>query len=136
MPQNKPASAEALKGKTGLRRLLNATRYSMQGLRAAFQNEAAFREESIAACVLIPLAFILPVSWLESALLAASVLGLLLTEILNSALEAVVDRIGPELHPLSGRAKDMGSAAVLIALIICIMLWAVVLVPLFWRWLF
>ena len=87
-------NAEALKGKTGFRRLLNATRYSMQGFKAAFTHEAAFREESIAAAVLIPIAILLPVSWLETVLLIVAVLLLLLTEILNSALEAVVDRIG------------------------------------------
>jgi len=83
---------------------------------------------------LIPLAIILPVTWLETVLLIVAVLGLLLTEILNSALEAVVDRIGTEIHPLSGRAKDMGSAAVLLALIICVLIWLVILLPLIWSW--
>ena len=83
---------------------------------------------------MIPLAIILPVTWLETVLLIVAVLGLLLTEILNSALEAVVDRIGTEIHPLSGRAKDMGSAAVLLALIICVLIWLVILLPLIWSW--
>ncbi len=136
MSENKKPNAEALKGKTGFRRLINATGYSMKGFKAAYQNEAAFREESIAAAILIPVAFLLPVSWLESAILSASVLGVLLAEILNSALEAVVDRIGTEIHPLSGRAKDMGSAAVLIALIIAVMFWLVILIPYLIRWFF
>lgn len=136
MSENKKPNAEALKGKTGFRRLINATGYSMKGFKAAYQNEAAFREESIAAAILIPVAFLLPVNWLESAILSASVLGVLLAEILNSALEAVVDRIGTEIHPLSGRAKDMGSAAVLIALIIAVMFWLVILIPYLIRWFF
>ena len=136
MSENKKPNAEALKGKTGFRRLINATGYSMKGFKAAYQNEAAFREESIAAAILIPVAFLLPVSWLESAILSASVLGVLLAEILNSALEAVVDRIGTEIHPLSGRAKDMGSAAVLIALIIAVIFWLVILIPYLIRWFF
>ena len=132
MPDTK--NAESLKGKTGLRRLINATGYSWKGFKAAFAKEAAFREETLAATVLIPLAIILPVTWLETVLLIVAVLGLLLTEILNSALEAVVDRIGTEIHPLSGRAKDMGSAAVLLALIICVLIWLVILLPLIWSW--
>ena len=136
MSENKKPNAEALKGKTGFRRLINATGYSMKGFKAAYQNEAAFHEETIAAAILIPVAFLLPVSWLESAILSASVLGVLLAEILNSALEAVVDRIGTEIHPLSGRAKDMGSAAVLIALIIAVIFWLVILIPYLIRWFF
>ena len=132
MPDTK--NAESLKGKTGLRRLINATGYSWKGFKAAFANEAAFREETLAATVLIPLAIILPVTWLETVLLIVAVLGLLLSEILNSALEAVVDRIGTEIHPLSGRAKDMGSAAVLLALIICVLIWLVILLLLIWSW--
>ena len=116
-------SAEALKGKRGLRRLINATRYSWQGIRAGFENEAAFREECLLAIILIPLALLLPVTLLEKVILINSVLFLLLTEILNSAIEAVVDRIGMEVHPLAGRAKDMGSAAVLFALIMGLVAW-------------
>ena len=122
-------SAEALKGKRGLRRLINATRYSWQGSRAGFRNEAAFREECLLAIILIPLALLLPVTLLEKVILINSVLFLLLTEILNSAIVAVVDRIGMEVHPLAGRAKDMGSAAVLFALIMGLVAWGFIALP-------
>ena len=122
-------SAADLKGKRGLRRLLNATRYSWQGLRAAFQNEAAFREECLCAVVLIPVAFFLPISVLEKLVLVQSILFVLLTEILNSAIEAAVDRFGPEIHPLVGRAKDMGSAAVMIALAAAALSWILITGP-------
>ena len=122
-------SAEALKGKRGLRRLINATRYSWQGIRAGFENEAAFREDCLLAIILIPLALLLPVTLLEKVILINSVLFLLLTEILNSAIEAVVDRIGMEVHPLAGRAKDMGSAAVLFALIMGLVAWGFIALP-------
>lgn len=130
----KPTDAQSLKGKTGFRRLINATRYSMQGFKAAFHNEAAFREETLLACVAIPIALLLPVTWIETALLICGILGLLLTEILNSALEAVVDRIGSEIHPLSGRAKDMGSAAVFLAMVMCALIWLSIIGPLCLEW--
>ena len=114
-PQQSASSAEALKGKRGLRRLINATGYSIKGIRAGLEHEAAFREEFLLAVILIPTALFLPVTLPEKALLVISVLLLLLVEILNSAIEAVVDRIGMEIHPLAGRAKDMGSAAVFFA---------------------
>lgn len=134
MPTPPVQNAEDLKGKKGLRRLVNATRYSMQGFKAAYRHEAAFREETLVSCLLIPLAILLPISWFETAVLISSILLVLLAEIFNSALEAVVDRIGPELHPLSGRAKDMGSAAVFLALIIAVVLWLSVIVPLGLSW--
>ena len=95
----KPQDANALKGKTGLRRLLNAFGYSLQGFRAAWQNEAAFREEAMLTIVLTPVALLLPVTGLEKLLLILSLLLLVLVELLNSAVEAVVARIGPEIHP-------------------------------------
>ena len=122
-------TAADLKGKTGILRLINATRYSWQGIRAGFENEAAFREECLLAIILIPLALLLPVTLLEKVILINSVLFLLLTEILNSAIEAVVDRIGMEVHPLAGRAKDMGSAAVLFALIMGLVAWGFIALP-------
>lgn len=134
MPTPPVQNAEDLKGKKGLRRLVNATRYSMQGFKAAYRHEAAFREETLVSGLLIPLAILLPISWFETAVLISSILLVLLAEIFNSALEAVVDRIGPELHPLSGRAKDMGSAAVFLALIIALVLWLSVIVPLALSW--
>ncbi len=133
MTEKNPSSAEALKGKKGLRRLLNATRYSWQGIRAGFTHEAAFREECLLALVLIPVALLLPVTLLEKVILINSVLFLLLVEILNSSVEAVVDRIGMEIHPLAGRAKDMGSAAVLFALIMGGVAWAFIALPALWR---
>lgn len=129
MTEMKEPSAEALKGKKGLRRLINATRYSWQGIRAGFEHEAAFREECLLALVLIPVALLLPVTLLEKVILINSVLFLLLVEILNSAVEAVVDRIGMEIHPLAGRAKDMGSAAVLFALVMGAVAWALIALP-------
>lgn len=129
MTNEKPQDANALKGKTGLRRLLNAFGYSLQGFRAAWQNEAAFREEAMLTIVLTPVALLLPVTGLEKLLLILSLLLLVLVELLNSAVEAVVDRIGPEIHPLSGRAKDLGSAAVLIACLILGLTWLFIVVP-------
>lgn len=105
------------KGKTGVRRVLNALRYSMDGLRAAYTGEDAFRQETLLAAVLIPLALWLPVSGLGKALMIASVLLVLAVELINSAIEAVVDRVSLDRHTLSKRAKDLGSAAVLLALI-------------------
>ncbi len=129
MTNEKPQDANALKGKTGLRRLLNAFGYSLQGFRAAWQNEAAFREEAMLTIVLTPVALLLPVTGGEKLLLILSLLLLVLVELLNSAVEAVVDRIGPEIHPLSGRAKDLGSAAVLIACLILGLTWLFIALP-------
>lgn len=124
-----------LKGKKGFKRLLNATKYSYQGIRAALANEAAFREECLAAILLIPVALLLPVTTLERVLLINSILFLLLIEILNSAIEAVVDRFGGEIHPLSGRAKDMASAAVLFALLMAAVVWIAFAGPVLLDWL-
>ena len=112
---------------TGLKRIILATGYSIQGLKSAFKYEAAFRQELLLAAVLIPLALILSVSQIERLLLIASVVLVLIMEIINSAIEAVVDRIGTEHHELSGRAKDMGSAAVFIALLLCAYIWIEIL---------
>lgn len=115
------------KGKTGLRRIFNALFYSMDGLAAAFRCEDAFRQESILAAVLIPLAFFLNVSGPGRALMIGSVLLVLIVELLNSAVEATVDRVSLENHLLSKRAKDIGSAAVLISLINVALVWGCVL---------
>ena len=125
-PQQSASSAEALKGKRGLRRLINATGYSIKGIRAGLEHEAAFREEFLLAVILIPTALFLPVTLPEKALLVISVLLLLL------AIEAVVDRIGMEIHPLAGRAKDMGSAAVFFALLILAAAWGLIALPALW----
>ncbi len=118
---------------TGIRRLMNASRYSWQGLTAAWQSEAAIRQEIIALVILLPIAVLLPVSPIEKTLLIFSALLVLVVELINSALEAVVDRIGSEFHELSGKAKDVGSAAVLVALIMAGLVWGIILLPLLKR---
>lgn len=130
MKKELPRNSSELKGKKGLRRLFNAFGYSLKGFKAAYKNEAAFREEVLLAIVLIPTAILLPVDAIEKLLLVLSVLLVLLVEILNSAIEAVVDRFGGEIHELSGRAKDLGSAAVLIALTMAVLVWGCILLPL------
>jgi diacylglycerol kinase (ATP) len=115
------------KGKTGLRRVWNAVVYSVAGFRAAYANEDAFRQEVLLACALIPLALFLPAAGLGKALMIASVLLVLIVELLNSAVEATVDRISLENHQLAKRAKDIGSAAVLLSLINVLVVWALVL---------
>ncbi|MDP3481877.1 MAG: diacylglycerol kinase [Sulfuricella sp.] len=115
------------KGKTGLRRLWNAFHYSLAGFKAAYQNEDAFRQESLLAAVLIPLALLLPAGAVGKALMIASVLLVLIVELLNSAVEATVDRISLEDHQLAKRAKDIGSAAVLMSLVNLAVVWLLVL---------
>jgi len=115
------------KGKTGIRRLLNASNYSCAGLQEAFRNEDAFRQEVLLACVLVPLAFLLEHEMLARAVLIACVLLLLIVELLNSAIEATVDRISLDDHRLAKRAKDIGSAAVMLSLLNLVFVWAMVL---------
>ena len=115
------------KGKTGLQRVWNAFHYSMAGLRAAFTCEDAFRQEAFLAAVLIPLSLFLPASGVGHALMIASVILVLIVELLNSAIEAVVDRVSLDRHHLSKRAKDIGSAAVLLALLNVLVVWACVM---------
>jgi len=115
------------KGKTGLRRILNALAYSLDGLRAAYRHEDAFRQEVLLAALLLPAAFLVPASGAGRALLVASVLLVLVVELLISAVEAAVDRISLEDHRLAKRAKDIGSAAVLISLLNVVLVWALVL---------
>lgn len=112
---------------TGFTRIINATGYSWKGLKAAWKNEAAFRQESILLIVAIVLATWLDVSPVERILLIGSVALIPIFEIINSAIEAVVDRIGPEHHELSGRAKDMGSSAVLMAIILALFVWVTII---------
>jgi diacylglycerol kinase (ATP) len=117
----------AYSGNKGLTRIIKAAGYSWQGMKAAYQHEEAFRQELLLTLVLLPIGFYLGDSGVEKALLIGSVLLLPLVEILNSALEAVVDRFGEELHELSGRAKDMGSAAVFLAIVNLVTVWVLVL---------
>lgn len=115
------------KGRTGLTRVWNALFYSLAGLSAAYRHEDAFRQEVLLAAMLIPLAFLLPVDGIGRALMIASVLLTLIVELLNSAVEATVDRISLENHRLAKRAKDIGSAAVLISLLNVVAVWLLVL---------
>jgi diacylglycerol kinase (ATP) len=115
------------KGKTGLRRIFNAARYSVDGLVAAVRNEDAFRQELVIAAIFVPLAFWVGRSGVERALLIGSVLLVLIVELLNSAVEATVDRISFENHHLAKRAKDIGSAAVMVALVCAGLTWLLIL---------
>jgi diacylglycerol kinase (ATP) len=115
------------KGKTGLRRLINAFGYSINGLRAAYRLEDAFRQEIVLAAVLMPVALLLPVAATGRAVLLASVILVLIVELLNSAIEAAVDRISLDHHELAKLAKDIGSAAVMLSLACMTMVWIVVL---------
>ena len=110
------------KARTGLNRIWHAAGYSLEGLRAGW-DEKAFRQEAIAAIVLLPVSLWLGRSWVEVALLAGSVIIVMIVELLNTGIETAIDRIGPEWHDLSKRAKDMGSAAVLLALLLCVGIW-------------
>lgn len=112
----------------GLARFWLATKYSWKGAKAAYKEEPAFQYEVHAAIVLVPLAIWLAESFAGAAAMIGAVLFVMLVELINSALEAVVDRIGPERHELSGRAKDLGSAAVFLAICIAILVWAAVLI--------
>ena len=120
---------EPHKGATGLRRILNATRYSLEGVAAAARHETAFRQELLLAAVLVPLGLWLGADGVERALLAGSVLMVLVVELLNSAVEATVDRVSLEDHQLAKRAKDIGSAAVMMSLVTVGVVWLLVLLP-------
>jgi len=142
MPEQVPFSASAKAGtdpqpvtgepvnpqkqRKGLSRVWHALGYSIAGLRAGW-HETAFRQEAIASIVLIPAAFWLGRSWIETVLLAGTVLLIMIVELLNTGIETAIDRIGPEWHDLSKRAKDMGSAAVLLSLLLCAGTWAMAL---------
>lgn len=115
------------KGKTGIRRLLNAVDYSFSGFSSAFRNEDAFRQEVLLATILVPLGSWLGNGGIEKALLVSSVLLVLVVELLNSAVEATVDRVSLDRHRLSKRAKDIGSAAVFLSLVNVAIVWGLVL---------
>jgi diacylglycerol kinase (ATP) len=114
------------KQRKGISRVWHAAGYSLAGLQAGW-SETAFRQESIAAVLLVPAAFWLGRHWTEVALLAGSVLLVMIVELLNTGLETAIDRVGPEWHALSKRAKDMGSAAVLLSVLLCVGIWAAAL---------
>ena len=115
------------KGKTGLKRIWNALFYSIDGLNAAFKHEDAFRQEVLLALILIPVALHMPVSGLGKAFMVASVLWVLIVELLNSGIEAVTDRISLEDHALAKRAKDLGSAAVMLSVLSVPAVWTIVM---------
>ena len=124
---HRPATSNPYKGRTGIDRVIRAAGYSAAGLRAAYHGESAFRQEFWLAVLLLPLAFWLGRTWIEVALLAGSVMLVLIVELLNSAIEATVDRVSLELHDLSKRAKDFGSAAVLLSLLLVGGIWSAAL---------
>ena len=115
--------------RTGLSRVLHAFTYSIDGLRTGWQ-EPAFRQEAVLAIPLVPLAFVIGANWMETAMLVAVVILVMVTELLNTAVESAIDRIGPEWHAISKRAKDLGSAAVLLSLLLCGGVWLAAL----WAW--
>lgn len=115
-------------GHTGFTRVVKATGYSWQGFKAAWRNESAFRQECVLGLLMFPLAFVVGKTLLEVLLLICVLALVLITELLNSAVEAVVDRIGLDHHELAGRAKDMGSAAVSVSLCLVVLVWTIVLV--------
>lgn len=129
MDHENPPPVNPQKTRTGLNRVWHAAGYSIDGLRAGW-GETAFRQEALAACALLPASLWLGTSWVEVALLAGSVLIVMIVELLNTGIETAIDRIGPEWHDLSKRAKDMGSAAVLLSLLLCGGIWLAAL----WQW--
>ena len=117
------------KGTTGLTRIRRALLNTLAGLAEAWRHESSFRQEVALAAILIPIACWVPVAAVERALLVAVVLLVLIVELLNSSVETAIDRISFEQHPLSKRAKDIGSAAVFVALVLCVAVWAIILTP-------
>ncbi len=114
-------------GTTGIKRIINAAGYSMRGLAAAFKHESAFRQELALAIILSPVAIYVGQSNVERSILIASLFLVLIVELLNSAIEAIVDRVGHEHHELSGQAKDIGSAAVFVSLANVVVIWGIII---------
>jgi diacylglycerol kinase (ATP) len=121
-----PEDVNPQKSRKGLSRIFHASGYSIEGLIAGW-GETAFRQEAILACFLLPAAFWLGQTWVEISILCASVVFVMVVELLNTGIETAIDRIGPEWHHLSKRAKDMGSAAVLLSLLLCLGIWVAAL---------
>ncbi len=121
-PRPSPAHANPQKARRGLSRIFHAAGYSLQGLAAGW-GETAFRQEAMASAVLLPLAFFVGQDWVQVSLLMGTVLLVMIVELLNTGIESCIDRVGPEWHDLSKRAKDMGSAAVLLSLLLCLGVW-------------
>ena len=131
-PPELVSPAQQQKLRSGFERLWHAAGFSLAGLRAGW-GETAFRQEVLAAVVMLPVSLWLGRSWVEAALLAGSVMLVLVVELLNTAIEATVDRVGPEWHALSKRAKDLGSGAVLLSLLTCGGIWLAALHERFWQ---
>jgi diacylglycerol kinase (ATP) len=129
-----PLPFNPYKGNRGLTRAWHAMKNSLNGFRVAIREESAFRQELTLAAILVPCGIFVPVSPVERAALLASVLLVLMVELLNSSVEAAIDRISLERHELSKRAKDFGSAAVMVALLVCVLTWGLIVGPLLWRW--
>ena len=113
---------------TGIKRIIKATGYSLQGINSAFRSEAAIRQELAILFIFIPLSFYLANSKLETILLITSLVLILIVELINSAIEAVVDRIGTDHHELSGKAKDIGSAAVMVSIVLAVFIWTYIII--------
>ncbi|WP_213300246.1 diacylglycerol kinase [Paraburkholderia sacchari] len=126
-----PLPFNPYKGNRGVMRAWHALKYSIKGFRVAIREESAFRQELTLAAILMPIGVLVPVEPVERVLLLGSVMLVLIVELLNSSIENAVDRIGLERNELSGRAKDLGSAAVTVALLTCVMAWGLILVPRF-----
>lgn len=122
LPVHTDPTVNPQKQRTGLGRIWHAGGYSLEGLKAGWQ-EKAFHQEAVAALVMVPSAFWLGGNWLEISVLCGAVLLVLIVELLNTGIESAIDRVGPEWHALSKRAKDMGSAAVLLSLLLCVGIW-------------
>jgi len=129
-----PLPFNPYKGNRGLTRAWHAMKNSLNGFRVAIREESAFRQELTLAAILVPCGIVVPVTPVERAALLASVLLVLMVELLNSSVEAAIDRISLERHELSKRAKDFGSAAVMVALLVCVLTWGLIVGPLLWRW--
>lgn len=129
-----PLPFNPYKGNRGLTRAWHAMKNSLNGFRVAIREESAFRQELTLAAILLPCGIFVPVAPVERAVLIASVLLVLMVELLNSSVEAAIDRISLERHELSKRAKDFGSAAVMVALLVCLLTWGLIVGPLLWRW--
>lgn len=125
----KPEAASPFKSSGGFSRIGQAAKYSLQGLADAFRREASFRQELILVAILVPVAAVFPFSSVERVLLIGSLLMVLIVELLNSALEATVDRISTEKHLLAGQAKDLGSAAVMLTLLLAAVTWLAIAGP-------
>jgi diacylglycerol kinase (ATP) len=128
-----PLPFNPYKGNRGLTRAWHAMKNSLNGFRVAIREESAFRQELTLAAILVPCGIVVPVTPVERAALLASVLLVLMVELLNSSVEAAIDRISLERHELSKRAKDFGSAAVMVALLVCVLTWGLIVGPLLWR---